>query len=158
MVGFAIAYLILNLLYQGLIIWVEPNADPFTKWVANLCTLFFASSEINHLADTPGYVFKINGGNLVNIKEGCNGIAVFITVLSYIIAFKGKLKDYFWFIPLAFLLIQIGNMLRLILLINIKISYPLKFDFYHTYAFPAIIYAFAFMLMIWWTKKLATHE
>jgi exosortase/archaeosortase family protein len=86
--------------------------------------------------------------------EGCNGMAVWITLLSFTLAFTGKPKTYLWFLPLSFLLLQIGNILRLITLIQLKIQKPDLFEIFHTYLFPAILYAFAFGLMVWWVKMI----
>ncbi|MFN4083517.1 MAG: hypothetical protein ACK4K9_07800 [Bacteroidia bacterium] len=152
-VYFAVAYILLSVIYQAILVLFEPKADFFTTLVSKTVVLLFKDSSITELKNTPGYLFSINHIPVVNIKEGCNGIAVFVTVVSFCIAFKGYLKTYFWFLPVSFLLIQIANIIRLYILIRIKISTPLYFDFFHVYVFPAIIYLMAFVIMVWWVKK-----
>jgi exosortase/archaeosortase family protein len=89
---------------------------------------------------------------LVNIAEGCNGIAVFNTLLSFIIAFKSDLSKYLKFIPISLAILFIINIIRLYILVEIKISTPQFFELFHTYIFPIILYFITFILMIVWVK------
>jgi len=147
---FITTYLFLNVLYQLVLYFAEPKADLFTEWVTVITGKLFSQSSYKPLENIPGYVFKINNYAVVNIKEGCNGVAVFIAFFSFCLAFKSKFKMYLWFIPLGFILLQTGNIIRLFILIKIKLFYPQNFNFYHVYVFPAIIYLVAFLMMVWW--------
>ena len=159
---FGISYLAFSGIYQSLIWLAEPGPDIFTIAIAKLLPHFIQGIELHQSPLRNGIqVWKENTG-LVNIMEGCNGIAVWITLLSFIFAFKGHKKIYFWFIPLSFILLQSGNLIRLVILIQIKMSNPSLFEIFHTYIFPAILYACAFGLMVWWVKmvqkKNINHE
>lgn len=150
---FAAAYILLNLLYQALLYFYSPLPDLFTVAVTKITLMLLPNLSYHTIADAPGLQIRDSAHAIVNIKEGCNGIAVWISLLSFIVAFKSnKLKAYLIFIPLSFVCIQICNVLRLFILIRIKIFHPEYFDFFHTYAFPAIIYFFAFLLMVVWVK------
>ena len=156
---FAASYILLNLLYQALLYLYAPLPDLFTVGVTKITLTLLPSLSYQTLADAPGLQIRDAEHAIVNIKEGCNGIAVWIALLSFIIAFKSnKMKAYLIFIPLSFVCIQVCNVLRLYVLIRIKIVHPSWFDFFHAYAFPAIIYFFAFLLMVVWVKRFASAQ
>lgn len=157
---FAAAYIVFNLVYQAILYTWSPLPDPFTLGVTRLTIAMFPDLTYQTITNIPGYKIMDKESVIVNIKEGCNGIAVWISVLCFIFAFRSNLKAYLCYIPLSFILIQISNILRLYILIRIKRNEPQYFNFFHTYAFPAIIYFFAFLLMVLWVKKFvkpATH-
>ena len=149
---FAISYIGLNLLYQGFLYLYAPLPDLFTVWVTKATLYFLPELHSRELVGTAGLQICEMNKPVVNVKEACNGIAVWISLLSFIIAFRSKIKLYLIFIPISFLVIQICNVLRLYILIRIRIQSPQYFDFFHVYAFPAIIYFIAFLLMIVWVK------
>lgn len=155
---FGLSYLILSGLYQSLIWLASPGADIFTQTVANFLPNFLAGIELHESPTRSGIQVWNSNGALVNIMEGCNGMAVWITLLSFVLAFKGNTKTYYWFLPLSFFLLQTGNLLRLVVLIQIKIQKPDMFEIFHTYLFPAILYAFAFGLMVWWVKMVQKNQ
>ncbi len=151
---FAASYILLNLLYQALLYYYTPLPDPFTVAVTKITLGLLPNLSYQTLADAPGLQIWDAVHAIVNVKEGCNGMAVWIALLSFIIAFKTwSLKAYLIFIPVSFIIIQVCNVLRLYLLIQIKMNRVYYFDFFHTYVFPAIIYLFAFLLMVLWVKK-----
>ncbi len=148
---FLVSFLVLNLGYQVLLFAKANEIDPFTQFIAIVTAkLYNLNYETNPLK--PGIQLIFHEAPIINIMEGCNGLAVWFTLLAFIIAFGGKKSQFFWFIPLSFLLLETGNILRLLALIFIRIHHAASFDFFHTYAFPAILYAFAFGLMLFWTK------
>ncbi len=149
---FAGTYIVLNILYQGILYLYTPLPDPFTILVCKTTLLFTPELDYRELIAAPGLLVSEAGKPLVNIKEGCNGIAVWISLLSFIIAFRSDWMAYLVFIPLSFFLIQVCNVFRLFVLIKIKLLRPAYFDFFHVYAFPAIIYLIAFLLMVGWVK------
>ena len=154
---FLLCFLGLNLFYQLIVIKQGSSLDFFTEFVANTTAYIYGlETQLNPIK--PGIQILLNGQAVVNIMEGCNGLAVWFTLLSFVVAFGGKLKNLLWFIPVSFILLQIGNLLRLLALIKIKIAQPPFFNFFHTYAFPAILYAFAFGLMLIWIKLQAKDK
>ncbi|MFA9213909.1 MAG: exosortase family protein XrtF [Candidatus Methylacidiphilales bacterium] len=149
---FAISYIILNGLYQY-ILWIyAPQPDVLTVYTSAIfCNIFNQFTPTPLLTDA-AILISHNQKKLVRIAEGCNGMAVITTFLSFAIAFKSNFKNYLFFIPLAVLSILIINILRLYLLIEIKLVYNNYFDIFHTYIFPAIIYFITFLLMVLWVK------
>jgi exosortase/archaeosortase family protein len=88
------------------------------------------------------------------VKEACNGLSVFIALLSFLLAYHGEKRNYLVFIPMSVLVIFLGNLLRLYALIQIKQLYPASFVFFHEYLFPIILYLFAFGIMVVWVKTI----
>ncbi|MCK6612559.1 MAG: exosortase/archaeosortase family protein [Bacteroidia bacterium] len=158
LIRFIITYLGLNAIYQVLVQVAAPNPDAFTKLVAQLSSALSPGTSLYSAEGFNKIQVIYQGKALVNILEGCNGMAVWITLLAFVVAFKGKNKDYLWFLPLSFFLLQAGNILRLIVLIRIKIAFPHWFDLFHTYVFPAALYAVAFGLMVWWTQLIKQNK
>lgn len=148
---FLICFLGLNIGYQFLLYLSGNQIDFFTAYIAQITAqLYGLPTQLNPLK--PGIQILFNNTPIVNIMEGCNGLAVWFTLLSFISAFGGKKQTYVWYIPMSFILLESGNIIRLLALIAIKINYPTYFEFFHTYAFPAILYAFAFGLMLVWIQ------
>ena len=149
---FIIIYIISNGLYQYILWLYAPNPDPITLYTSFvLCKVFPEFNATPLLFDAAVLISK-GQQKLVNINEGCNGIALITTFLSFVIAFKSTLKNYFKFVPAAIIVILIFNILRLYVLIEIKLNYISYFDIFHTYIFPATIYFITFLLMVLWVK------
>ncbi|MCF8429702.1 MAG: hypothetical protein K9G64_06170 [Bacteroidia bacterium] len=149
---FIIIYVISNGLYQYILWLYAPNPDPITLYTS--LVLCKVSPEFNATPLLFDAAVLISKGQqkLVNINEGCNGIALITTFLSFVIAFKSTLKNYLKFVPAAIIVILIFNILRLYVLIEIKLNYIFYFDIFHTYIFPATIYFITFLLMVLWVK------
>ena len=149
---FIITYVFSNGLYQYILWLYAPTPDPITLYTSLiLCKIFPQFNATPLLFDAAVLITK-GQQRLVRIAEGCNGIAVVITYLSFVIAFKSSIRNYLKFVPAAILTILIFNILRLYILIEIKINYSSYFDIFHTYIFPAFIYFITFLLMIFWVK------
>lgn len=108
-----------------------------------------------------GYVTESNGARMIRIQgtpglfmgDGCNGISLFALFSIFIIAFPGKIIPKIIFIPAGILLIHCMNILRVVLLAIIETrSYALT-EFNHTYTFTIVIYAFIFLLWLFWINK-----
>jgi exosortase family protein XrtF len=149
---FALSYILLNGLYQYILWLYAPEPDVLTVFTASIfCNLFNQFTQTPLLTDA-AILISYGQKKLVRIAEGCNGIAVITTFLSFAFAFKSNLKNYLIFIPIAIISILIINILRLYLLIEIKLAFSSYFDVFHTYIFPAIIYFITFLLMVFWVK------
>lgn len=149
---FASSYIILNGLYQYILWLYAPEPDILTVYTSTIfCNLFNQFTPTPLLTDA-AILISYNQKKMVRIAEGCNGMAVITTFLSFAIAFKSNIKNYLIFIPVAIISILIINILRLYLLIEIKLVYNNYFDIFHTYIFPAIIYFITFLLMVFWVK------
>ena len=149
---FIVTYVITNGLYQYILWTYAPIPDPITLYTSLvLCKIFPQFNATPLLFDAAVLICK-GQQKLVNINEGCNGIALITTFLSFVIAFKSTFKNYLKFVPAAIIAILIFNIFRLYVLIEIKINYTSYFDVFHTYIFPAIIYFITFLLMVLWVK------
>lgn len=156
-ITFLLVYVCLTIAYQLWLWWLEPTPDAITRWMTQLLGVLFENANYRQLNEQAGYLFIVNQKPVVRIIEGCNGMAVFFTLVSFCAAFKSNLKSYFWFVPMAFILLQSGNLLRLFALVHVKLMHPHLFDFFHTYLFPAAIYGVAFLLMVWWVKGISLY-
>jgi exosortase family protein XrtF len=153
---FLLCFVGLNIAYHFLFIKQGNELDFFTNFIAKItANLYGLPTQLNPLK--PGIQIIYNGTPLVNIMEGCNGLVVWFTLLSFVVAFGGKAKQFLGYVPLSFVLLQVGNILRILALVHIKINNPNSFSFFHSYAFPAILYAFAFGLMLIWIKLQARN-
>ncbi len=147
---FVTVYLLGNLAY-----WLTKELfrpDPFTQLAAYLLDSAFHSIYISLKADASGFIVYLDHKAVVNIAEGCNGMAIFITLLAFCLAFGDKAFAFLWFIPSSFAVLQFGNVLRLWLLVQIKYNYTAYFPLFHEYVFPSLLYGFAFLIMVFWVK------
>jgi exosortase family protein XrtF len=155
---FIVTYVISNGLYQYILWLYAPTPDPITLYTSLvLCKIFPEFNATPFLFEAAVLISK-SQQKLVHINEGCNGIALITTFLSFVIAFKSTLKNYLKFVPAAILSILLFNIFRLYILIEIKINYTSYFDIFHTYIFPAIIYFITFLLMVLWVKFISLKQ
>lgn len=149
---FIITYVVSNGLYQYILWLYAPAPDPITLYTSIILCKIFPQFNATPLLFDAAVLISKGHQKLVNINEGCNGIALITTFLSFVIAFKSTFKNYLKFVPAAILGILVFNIFRLYMLIEIKLNYITYFDIFHTYIFPAIIYFITFLLMVFWVK------
>jgi exosortase family protein XrtF len=154
---FLVVYVVLQLLYTLYLAYYNPHIDPFSYYISTLVIKLFNQAEITEIAQKSKILISVNGKPIVNIMEACNGVSVFITLWSFILAYRNKLWHYTWYIPLSFIALFLANLARIYLLIQIKMNVESIFVFFHEYVFPIILYLFAFGFMMVWVK-LATKE
>jgi len=75
--------------------------------------------------------------------------------IAFVIAFKGTIQKYLWFIPLGITILYIANLLRIYLIGMIVLYFPNYIEWAHDYVFPGIIYGTTFLLWVVWVKFLA---
>ena len=159
---FLLKFLIINVvLTQAYSKYIDSyeSTDSFTHEVAlesSLLASFMGfESSIEQNKDEASVRLYLDGEYKVKIVEGCNGIAVMILFISFIIAFGGKLVDILWFVPLGLFLIHLANILRLVFLVYIYVYFYSFADIAHDYIFPSIIYGMVFILWIVWVNFFA---
>ena len=135
------------------------STDSFTYEVSressSLANFIGYDSYIEQNVDEASIRFVLDNVYRVKIVEGCNGLAVMILFLSFIVAFGGKLLDMLIFIPLGILLIHASNIIRLVFLVYIYVYHYDQADAFHDYIFPAIIYGMVFVLWVVWVNYFA---
>ncbi|MEI7508857.1 MAG: exosortase family protein XrtF [Flavobacterium sp.] len=160
LIKFAASYLVLAFVYQSYLNQYNERAfevDGFTKLVAN------QSQKILSFFDEHSYTkpnFKEASVKLYyynqwvsRIVEGCNGLSVIILFISFVIAFKGKLKQTIAFILIGSLVIYVFNVIRIALLCMAIYHFPQYESILHGVIFPLIIYGMVFVLWIIWINN-----
>lgn len=87
------------------------------------------------------------------IGEPCNGIKVFGLFSIFVIAFKGRIINKMWFIPIGIFFLHIINVIRVALLTYISAVNPFILEFNHNITFQIIVYFSMLGLWFWWIKK-----
>lgn len=96
---------------------------------------------------------------VIAVEEGCNGISVMILFVAFVLAFGGNWKSAVWFIPSGLLIIQIGNLMRLLLLAVLKAETDGNyFHFFHKYGFTAVIYLLVLILWHIWVRYFVSRK
>lgn len=103
-------------------------------------------------------VIGIDGTHGLWVGDPCNGITLWALFVGFVIAYPGKIKNKFWFIPLGMLLIHIINIARIVALCLIVYYAPNALAFNHTYTFTILVYAFVFWLWLLWSNKYAVDK
>jgi exosortase/archaeosortase family protein len=140
----------LHFIYLIIINLIEP--DPFTKFSAYFFDSIFQSITTKVKADVNGFIVFFKQKAVVNLAEGCNGMAIWITLISFCLAFGGSYFSFIWFFPASYLILQVGNIFRLWVLVQIKVNFSSYFSLFHEYLVPALLYGFAFLIMVFWVK------
>jgi exosortase family protein XrtF len=149
-------YLLLNTFYG---LWIQhyyPQVDPFTvsiaKQVAALLTLFGQEFSANAEIASANVALWLNNQVVVYVFEGCNGINVMIVYLSFLVAYKGRTRQFLLFFFGGLTLIYLLNLVRVGLLAEVALFYPEQLYFFHKYLFTGFIYAVVFVLWYYWVK------
>jgi len=122
-----------------------------------LVNVFGYESQVIKHPDEPSMKMIVRGKYLARVIEGCNGLSVVILFVSFIIAFKGKLKTTVLFILFGVIFIYVANVVRIALLSIGLFHYPERTDLMHSVIFPAVIYGFVFLLWMLWVNKYSNH-
>ncbi len=149
-------YLILYLLYQFVVKKYTFYDQKFIGSIihtSNYILKGIGYTTFTVLQDRDYQVIGIDGSNGVWIGSNCNAITLFSLFSVFIIAYPGRVKDKFWFIPLGILVIHLLNIVRVIALVLIAYYSPSSLDFNHTYTFTFIVYSFIFLLWMVWVNK-----
>lgn len=155
---FILSYLVLNGLYQLMLGLYGSNIDIFTRLTTATVCVLFENFDYKPSLLQVGNVLIYKNQKIINITEGCNGIAITITLISFCLAYKSHRKNYILFLPLAIFFLHLINIIRIYWLALIKYNYQHFFSFFHVYLFPAILYATTFGLLVIWVKIIHSKE
>lgn len=151
---FLAVYVVGNVLYGLFIESYGHHPDPATRVVTQqTAALLRATGEEVTAEDNPfGAQVLINndGGTVLRVFEGCNGINVMIVFVAFIVAFGGPLRKMAWFTLMGLLVIHLANLLRVSLLYVVATRFEEYFYLYHKYLFTAILYVLVFGLWVSW--------
>lgn len=157
---FAASYLILTFIYQSYLNQFDTKkleVDDFTQLVANQSEKVLSLIDNNSFTESNTKETSVNlyykGKWTVRVIEGCNALSIIILFISFIIAFKGKLKPTLLFIICGSLLIHTMNVIRIALLCIALHNFPNNKSIFHDIIFPIVIYGVVFMLWILWVNK-----
>ncbi|MGB5262041.1 MAG: exosortase family protein XrtF [Lutimonas sp.] len=132
------------------------SCAPITRQVADhvkvAAQIFGYQSSIDQNPDELSIKFLLNDQHVINVVEGCNSVSIIILFLAFIIAFKGGLKDTFFYGLFGAVTIYLVNILRIFLIAVLYQKFPAYKVFWHDLMFPAIIYGYIFLLWIVWVK------
>lgn len=92
------------------------------------------------------------------IGEPCNGIKVFGLFTIFIVAFKGKVLNKLWFIPIGILILHCINVIRVAILTYIAATNPYILDFNHNITFQLIVYLSMLVLWYWWIIRFSLYR
>ncbi|MCW3076602.1 MAG: hypothetical protein JWO32_1211 [Bacteroidetes bacterium] len=149
-------YLILYLIYQFVVkkyTFYDQNFIGGLIRSADYCLKALGYTTFTVLQDHDFQVIGIDGSNGVWVGSNCNAITLFTLFSVFIIAYPGHQKSKLWFIPLGIVFIHVLNLLRVVALALIAFYYPSYLNFNHTYTFTFIVYAFIFLLWMFWINK-----
>lgn len=123
-----------------------------TEQVASLLSITLPEitcvfSEVSPMSEIQYY-----GVSIMSLIEGCNAISVMILFVAFLVAFKGKLKHYLWFIPFGVMFLYLANLIRIYLIGLIVLYLPSWSGIAHDYLFPGVIYGSTFLLWVIWVK------
>jgi len=164
LVGFFGSYLILVGIYN---IYLKQydfdkyESDGMTTLVSHqtnvLTNLIGQKGRIEPSTLEPAYIVIINNRKVARIVEGCNAVSVMILFSAFIIGFRGRFKNTFWFILGGVLLIHFFNVIRISLITLGLYYYPEYRRLLHDYFFPLLIYGVVFLLWLLWVNKFSYH-
>ena len=150
------AYILGVLVYSSYLSGYAQSLDAFsvlvTEQVAKILALNLPEITTFYSCESPISEIQYYNVPLVLITEGCNAVSVMILFVAFLIAFKGALKNYLWFVPMGLFILYVSNIVRIYLIGMILLYYPDYVNFAHDFLFPGIIYGTTFLLWVIWVK------
>lgn len=102
---------------------------------------------------THSYIYPKGKRAVLGIYQACNGLELMVLTAGFMLCFKGSWKKKTVFIALGILGLYVLNILRCAMLGVVNIEFPRHFDFAHKYIFSLIVYAYTFLIWIWYVAK-----
>ncbi|RKX58291.1 MAG: exosortase H [Deltaproteobacteria bacterium] len=149
---FAITYLVLMSLFFLLIAWkpiqnvIDLNGL-YTKAIVSITAKILEIMGI--LCTSQGSVITISGTSL-DIKFGCNGLEAVMIYSVGIISFPATWKKKFLGIVAGFIVIQIINIIRIVVLAYSSIYFKTLFEYIHIYIAQGMMIAIALGIYLLW--------
>ncbi len=161
---FALSYLVFTMLYQVYLNQFNLKnfeVDGITKIVANqsenVLSIFNDDSfTMPNLKEASVKLFY-HGKWVARIIEGCNAVSVIILFISFVVAFKGKLKHTLFFILIGTIILHFFNVIRIALLCMAIFHFPEYEHILHGVIFPLFIYGIVFLLWVIWVNKYSSY-
>lgn len=123
-----------------------------TEQVASLLAITLPEISCVYSNVNPMSEIQYFGITFMVLIEGCNAVSVMILFVAFLIAFKGKLKHYLWFVPAGVVGLYLANLARIYLIGLIILYFPDWSNLAHDYIFPGVIYGTTFLLWVIWVK------
>lgn len=159
---FIAVYVLLNSAYGLFVNHYAPTSDPFTQWIARQvvwCLGFFDPSIAQYRSDVAEYIAIANDQqNLIYVYEGCNGLNVVIVYISFLLAFRGPVRLFVWFVIAGIPVIHLLNLARIGLLYGVALHFPDQLYFFHKYLFTGFIYVFVFAIWFLWVRMVSRKQ
>ena len=144
-------YLAWSLLYDG---WLYEDKRVDALLVKHLISSSSALLQFTgYTVYTQVGLIGITEPSVLVVSPSCDGLSLFVLFAGFIIAYPGKWKQKFIFIPIGLLIIDALNVLRIAALVLIVYKKPQWLEFNHSYTFTLIMYLIIFGLWMWWIKR-----
>jgi exosortase family protein XrtF len=158
LITFVGLYLLLNTLYGLYVNSFLPQPDPITilvsKQVAGCLSLADTTITSSVMSGSKYVPIRNSYRTVIEVFEGCNGINVMIVFISFLLAYRGKLKATLLFGSVGIVVIHMMNLFRVSMLYGIELYFPRYLYFFHKYLFTGMIYAVVFLMWYLWAKRL----
>lgn len=123
------------------------------KHSSSLFSLF--GLKISHRMTSYGEAMVMGEKTLLYIAHSCNGLVLYALFTGFILIFSGKWLHKIAYSAAGLVFIYCLNLLRIIGLSRIQMSYPEYLDVSHKYIFTIIVYGAIFILWMKWVNMQA---
>lgn len=130
--------------------------NPITAVIARVSGSVLAAIGVPN--GTYGTVIRGADGFSVNILDGCNGMDVTAIVVSAVLAFPSSLAQKGLGIAIGILGVQVVNIIRIVTLYLIGMSYPALFEKFHYYVWQTAVIVLSMAIWIFWAEFLVRNR
>jgi len=102
---------------------------------------------------THSYIYPKGRHAVLGIYQACNGLELMVLTAGFMLCFKGDWKKKTAFIAAGIVGLFSLNVMRCAMLGVVNIEFPRHFDFAHKYIFNLVVYAYTFLIWIWYVAK-----
>lgn len=160
---FIVSFVVFSAIYERYLYSYnkQNKVDSYTFHVSSITskTISFFGYKSYHTTHESQLAQKmyVNDVYVSRVVEGCNAASVMILFFSFIIAFKGSLKNTFLFATIGVAVVYVLNILRIALISIGLYKFPEYEKLLHEILFPLFIYGVIFLLWILWVNKFSFY-
>ncbi len=128
--------------------WLIDDVYVKSKWVVSNVL------NIPIITDDENKVIYFNNNGYIGVSGGCSGFKQILQFLLLFLIYPGPWKHKLWFIPFGILIVYLTNLMRIISLSVVVITYPEQFLYTHDYIVRPFFYVVIFGLWMLWVEKI----
>jgi len=133
--------------YNGVSGWLASRVYDGSLWVnVHILGMQIHPDNLTNTLNFP----SVNG--FITVNESCSGFKQMYQIFFLFLLFRGPWKHKVWYIPAAFVIMFLVNILRIVLLSVVLLHWSQHWDFFHMWIMRPFYYVVIFAEWVVWVE------